>query len=140
MPESMPLSRFEQLAIGQTAQISKTITESDIVLYAAISTDINPSHLDADYAASGPFGGRVAHGMLSAGLISAVLGNKLPGPGTIYLSQTLQFRHPVRIGDTVTAKAEVIALDPAKRRATLRTQCFVRTLLVIEGEALVMVA
>jgi len=139
MPESLALSRFEQLSLGQTAQAAKTITEADIILYAGISTDINPAHLDADYATSGPFGGRVAHGMLSAGLISAVLGNKLPGPGTIYLSQTLQFRHPVRIGDTVTARAEVIALDPARRRATLRTQCFVHNLLVIDGEALVLV-
>jgi len=139
MPESLALSRFEQLSLGQTAQAAKTITEADIILYAGISTDINPAHLDADYATSGPFGGRVAHGMLSAGLISAVLGNKLPGPGTIYLSQTLQFRHPVRIGDTVTARAEVIALDSARRRATLRTQCFVHNLLVIDGEALVLV-
>jgi 3-hydroxybutyryl-CoA dehydratase len=139
MPESLALSRFDQLAVGQIAQIAKTITEADIILYSAVSTDINPSHLDADYAASGPFGGRVAHGMLSAGLISAVLGNKLPGPGTIYLSQTLKFCHPVRIGDTVTARAEVISLDPARRRATLRTQCLVHSLVVIDGEALVLV-
>ena len=139
MPESLALSRFDQLAVGQTAQAAKTITEADILLYSAVSTDINPTHLDADYAASGPFGGRVAHGMLSAGLISAVIGNKLPGPGTIYMSQNLKFCHPVRIGDTVTARVEVKSLDPARRRATLRTQCFVRSLIVIEGEALVLV-
>ena len=135
----MSLISFDQLALGQTAQTAKTITEADILLFAAVSTDINPAHLDADQAANGPFGGRIAHGMLSAGLISAVLGNKLPGPGTIYLGQSLHFRHPVRIGDTVTAKVEITALDPAHRRVTLRTECYVRNLCVIDGEALVMI-
>jgi 3-hydroxybutyryl-CoA dehydratase len=133
----MSVIPFDQFAIGQTAQTAKTITETDIILYSAISTDINPAHLDADFAATGPFGSRIAHGMLSAGLISAVLGNKLPGPGTIYLGQNLHFRRPVHVGDTVTAKVEITAIDPARRRVTLRTECYVRNLLVIDGEALV---
>ena len=127
------------IEIGQTARIAKTIGEADILMYAAVSLDTNPAHLDAEYAAGTPFKDRIAHGMLSAGLISAVLGTKLPGPGTIYLGQTLKFRAPVRIGDTVTALAEVTAYDPARRRATLRTTCTVRGELVIEGEASVLV-
>ena len=129
---------FEDLVIGQTARLAKTITEADILLFAAVSLDTNPVHLDADTAAASVFKERVAHGMLSAGLISAVLGTKLPGAGTIYLAQTLRFRAPVRIGDTVTAEAEVTALDAEKKRATLRTTCFVKGKAVIEGEATVM--
>lgn len=127
------------LEIGQSASVAKTITEADILLFAAVSTDTNPVHLDAEAARASPFGERVAHGMLSAGLISAVLGTKLPGPGTVYLGQTLRFRAPVRIGDTVTATAEVSAYDPEKRRATLRTTCTVAGKVVIDGEAIVLV-
>jgi 3-hydroxybutyryl-CoA dehydratase len=130
---------FEDLEVGQTASVAKTITEADILLFAAVSTDTNPVHIDADAAKRSQFGERIAHGMLSAGLISAVLGTRLPGPGTIYLSQTLKFLAPVRIGATVTATAEIIALDPARRRATMRTVCRVGETVVIEGEALVMV-
>lgn len=129
---------FEDLVIGQTARIAKTITEADILMFAATSLDTNPVHLDAEAAAASVFKERVAHGMLSAGLISAVLGTRLPGPGTIYLSQSLRFRAPVRIGDTVTAVAEVTALDPARKRATLKTTCTVKNRPVIEGEATVM--
>lgn len=125
--------------VGQTARVAKTITEADILLFAAVSTDTNPVHLDAEAAAASPFKERIAHGMLSAGLISAVLGTKLPGPGTIYLGQTLRFRAPVKIGDTVTAEAEVTAYDPEKRRATLKTTCTVGGKVVIEGEAQVLV-
>ena len=125
--------------VGRSASVAKTITEADILLFAAVSTDTNPVHLDAEAAKASPFGERIAHGMLSAGLISAVLGTKLPGPGTIYLGQTLKFRAPVRIGDTVTATAEVSAYDPGKRRATLRTTCTVGGVVVIEGEATVLV-
>jgi len=128
---------FEDLAIGQTATIAKTITEADILLFAAVSLDTNPVHLNAEAAAASPFKQRIAHGMLSAGLISAILGTKLPGPGTIYLSQSLRFRAPVHIGDTVTATAEVTALDPARKRATLKTTCTVNGKPVIEGEATV---
>ncbi len=130
---------FEDLTIGQAASFAKTITEADILLFAAVSGDTNPVHLDAEFAATSPFKERIAHGMLSAGLISAVLGTKLPGPGTIYLGQTLKFRAPVRIGETVTATATVTALDPAKKRATLSTVCTVAGKPVIDGEAIVMV-
>ncbi len=129
---------FEDLQVGQTASIGKTITEADILLFAAVSLDTNPVHLSAEAAASSVFKERVAHGMLSAGLISAVLGTKLPGAGTIYLEQTLRFRRPVRIGDTVTATVEVISLDADKRRATLRTVCTVGGKAVIDGEAVVL--
>src|SRR5579875_644958 len=98
---------FEDLQIGQTASLAKTITEADIVLFAAVSLDTNPVHLDEETASQTRFGGRIAHGMLSAGLISAVLGTRLAGPGTIYMGQTLRFRAPVKIGDTVTATAEI---------------------------------
>lgn len=130
---------FEDLTIGQAASLSKTITEADILLFSAVSMDTNPVHLDADIAKASMFGERIAHGMLSAGLISAVLGTRLPGPGTIYLGQSLRFRAPVRIGATVTATAEVTALDAAKKRATLKTVCTVAGKVVIEGEALVQV-
>lgn len=131
--------RFEDLKVGMRASVAKTITEADILLYAAVSTDTNPVHINAEAAENSLFKGRVAHGMLSAGLISAALGTKLPGPGTIYLSQSLRFRAPVRPGETVRADVEVAALDPAKHRATLRTSCFVKDKLVIDGEALVQV-
>ena len=129
---------FEDMHIGQTASIGKTITEADILLFAAVSLDTNPVHMNAEAAAASIFKERVAHGMLSAGLISAVLGTRLPGPGTIYLAQTRQVRRPVKIGDTVTATAEVTALDAEKKRATLKTTCTVSGKTVIEGEATVM--
>ena len=129
---------FEDLVVGQTARIGKTITEADILMFAAVSMDTNPVHLDAEAAAASVFKQRVAHGMLSASLISAVLGTRLPGPGTVYLAQTLRFRAPVKIGDTVTAEVEVTALDPARKRATLKTTCTVAGKPVIEGEATVM--
>lgn len=130
---------FADLAVGQTASLGKTITEADILMFTAVSTDTNPVHLNAEAAKESIFGERIAHGMLSAGLISAVLGTRLPGPGTIYLGQTLRFRAPVKIGDTVTATAEITALDAAKNRATLKTTCTVAGKAVIEGEATVQV-
>ena len=130
---------FENLALGQTASTAKTITEADILMFTAVSTDTNPVHIDAGAAKASIFGERIAHGMLSAGLISAVLGTKLPGNGTIYLAQSLRFRAPVKIGDTVTATVEITALDPAKKRATLKTLCTVGGKPVIEGEAQVQV-
>ena len=130
---------FEDLAIGQTASLGKTITEADILLFAAVSTDTNPVHINADVAKTSIFGERIAHGMLSAGLISAVLGTRLPGPGSIYMSQTLRFRGPVKIGATVTATVEITALNAEKKRATLKTICTVDGEIVIEGEALVQV-
>ena len=130
---------FEDLAIGQTASLAKTITEADILLYSAISMDTNPLHLDAEAAKHGPFGERIAHGMLSAGLISAVLGTRLPGPGAIYMRQSLRFALPVKIGQTVKATVEVMSLNPDKKRATLRTVCTVGDDIAIEGEAYVQV-
>ncbi|MBU6500065.1 MAG: MaoC family dehydratase, partial [Rhodospirillales bacterium] len=129
---------FEDLALGMTARIAKTVTEADILMFAAVSMDTNPVHLDAEAAAGSVFKERIAHGMLSAGLISAVLGTRLPGPGTVYMGQSLRFRAPVRIGDTVTATVEVTELDAAKKRVTLKTVCTVGGKPVIEGEALVM--
>jgi 3-hydroxybutyryl-CoA dehydratase len=130
---------FEDLSVGQSASFGKTITEADILMFAAVSGDTNPVHINAEFAAGTMFKERIAHGMLSAGLISTVLGTRLPGPGTIYLSQTLKFRAPVRIGDTVTATATVASLDAAKKRATLTTICTVNGKPVLEGEALVLV-
>lgn len=128
----------EDLSPGMSASFSKTITEADIILYSGVSGDINAVHLDEVYAATTPFGGRIAHGMLSAGLISATLANRLPGPGTIYLGQTLAFRAPVRPGDTVTATVTVKSVVPEKRRVVLETVCRVGDTKVIEGEATVL--
>lgn len=130
---------FEDLSVGDSASLAKTITEADILLYAAISMDTNPVHLDAEAAKQGPFGERIAHGMLAAALISGVLGTKLPGPGAIYMRQSLRFAAPVKIGQTVKATVEVLSLNPDKHRATLRTTCTVGDELVIEGEAYVQV-
>ncbi|MFQ3623740.1 MAG: MaoC family dehydratase [Acetobacteraceae bacterium] len=130
---------FEDLSEGMCASFSRTVTESDIVLFAGVSGDMNPVHLDAEYAEKTVFKGRIAHGMLSAAFISTVLGTKLPGPGTVYLAQSLKFKAPVRIGETVTATCEIVALDPVKKRATMRTVCTVGGKPVVEGEALVMV-
>ena len=131
---------FDELAAGDAAEFSKTVTEADVVLYAGITGDLNPAHVDEVAASASRFGGRIAHGMLVAGFISTVLGTRLPGPGTIYLSQSLRFTAPVRLGDTVTARVEVAELVPGKRRArlatTVRNQ---RGETVVEGEAVVMV-
>lgn len=130
---------IEDLDVGMSATFAKTITDADIVMFAGVSGDTNPVHLDEDYAAGTVFKTRIAHGMLSAGLISAVLGTKLPGPGAIYLSQTLKFKAPVRIGDTVTARCEVADIDTDKGRVTLSCVCLVKDKPVLEGEAQVMV-
>lgn len=129
---------IHDLTPGMSASIAKTVTETDIILFSGISTDVNPAHLDEEYAKNTMFGGRIAHGMLSAGFISAVLANKLPGPGTIYLSQTLKFKAPVRPGDTVTATVTVKEVNVAKNRVTLDTICTVGDKVVIEGEGLAM--
>ena len=131
---------FEDLALGQSASFAKTITEADILLFSAVSGDTNPVHINAEAAAASMFKERIAHGMLSASLISTVLGTRLPGPGTVYLGQNLKFKAPVRIGETVTATATITALDPVKKRATLSTICTVAGKTVIDGEATVMVS
>jgi 3-hydroxybutyryl-CoA dehydratase len=130
---------FEDLHIGQNATVGKTITEADILLYAAVSTDTNPIHIDAEAAKQSIFGERIAHGMLTAGLISAVLGTRLPGPGSLYMRQSLRFAAPVKIGDRVLATATVTALNPERKRATLSTVCTVGDEVVIDGEAYVQV-
>jgi len=129
---------IDQLHPGMSASIAKTVTEADIILFAGISTDVNPAHLDEEYAKGTMFGGRIAHGMLSAGFISAVLANHLPGPGTIYLSQTLKFKAPVRPGDTVRATVTVKEVNVARNRVTLDTVCTVAGKVVIEGECQMM--
>jgi 3-hydroxybutyryl-CoA dehydratase len=133
LPSDAPLPE-----IGARATRSRTITEADLVLFAGLSGDLNPVHMDAVYAARSRFGGRIAHGMLTASLLSAILGNQLPGPGAIYLEQRLRFEAPVYIGDTVTASVEVIAVRADKRIVTLRTECAKQDgTLVISGEAVV---
>ena len=130
---------FEDLQVGTTASFSKTVTDADIVLFAGVSGDTNPVHIDEEYASATMFKGRIAHGMLTAAFLSAVLGARMPGPGAVYLSQSLRFRAPVRIGDTVRATATVTALDAKRRRATLETICTVAGKVVVDGEAVVMV-
>lgn len=130
---------FEDLSVGQEASLSNTVSGANIVAFAEISGDRNPVHLDADYAATTMFKERIAHGMLSAAYISAVFGMKLPGPGAIYMSQTLKFKAPVKIGDTVVTTVKVAELIPEKRRARFECVCTVNDKPVVEGEALLMV-
>ncbi len=130
---------LEDLKVGMSASYAKTVTEADVVLFAGVSGDTNPVHLNEEFAKETMFHGRIAHGMLSASFISTVLGTKLPGPGCIYLSQNLKFRAPVRSGDTVSATATITDIVPDKKRVVMQTVCSVRNQVVIEGEAIVMV-
>jgi 3-hydroxybutyryl-CoA dehydratase len=130
---------LEDLTVGQSAELVRDVAEADIVAFAQVTGDTNPVHLDAAYAATTSFGERIAHGMLSAGYISAVLGTALPGPGAVYLSQSLKFLRPVRIGVSVTARATITAIDSAKAQVTLATVCLVNGKRVVDGEAVVMV-
>jgi 3-hydroxybutyryl-CoA dehydratase len=130
---------LEDLKVGMSASYAKTVTEADVVLFAGVSGDTNPVHLNEEFAKETMFQGRIAHGMLSASFISTVLGTKLPGPGCIYLSQNLKFRAPVRSGDTVSATATITDIVPDKKRVVMQTVCSVRNQVVIEGEAVVMV-
>ena len=129
---------IEDLHVGMSASYSKTITEADIVLFAGVSGDNNAVHTNEEYAVTTPFGGRIAHGFLTASVISAAVANRLPGPGTIYLGQQLRFKAPVRPGDTVQATVTVESVDHAKSRAVLETVCRVAGKVVIEGQATVM--
>ena len=129
---------INELKIGDVAEFSKTVSESDIYLYAGVTGDFNPAHINEDYAKKTFFKTRIAHGMLSAGFISTVIGNKLPGTGTIYVTQNLSFLAPVRIGDTITANVEVIDIMHEKNRARLKTTCFNQEgTQVLNGEAVV---
>jgi len=130
---------LEDLTIGMESSYQKTITETDIDAFAALTGDNNPVHLDSEYAATTPFKARIAHGMLSAGLISTVLGTQLPGPGCIYLEQQIKFKAPVFIGDTLVATVTVEDINQRRGRVSLKTQCFVNTKLVADGTASMMV-
>jgi len=130
---------LEDLSVGQSAELTRTVSDGDLTAFAAVTGDDNPVHLDEAFAKTTSFGGRIAHGMLSAGYISAVIGTQLPGSGAIYLEQTLRFRRPVRIGDEVTARAEITAIDHDRARVTLATVCRVAGKAVVEGEATIMV-
>lgn len=128
----------EEMKVGQSASFAKTVTEADVAMFAGVTGDLNPAHVNQVYAEQTNFKGRVAHGILTAGFISAVLGTKLPGPGSIYLSQTLRFLAPVRIGDTVVATVTVKEIFTKKRRVVLDTVCRIGETVVLEGEATVM--
>lgn len=130
---------IEDLSPGMTATFGKTITEADILMFAGVSGDTNPVHLNQEFAMGTAFQGRIAHGMLTASLISTVIGTKLPGPGCIYLTQTLRFMQPVRAGDTVTAHVSIREINVEKRRLTMDTACRVGGKDVLIGEALIMV-
>ncbi len=129
---------IEDLEVGMMRSLQKRITDHDIELFAQVSTDRNPVHLDDDYARDTIFEGRIAHGMLTAGLVSAVIGEQLPGHGTVYLGQTLKFMAPVRPGDLVRVEVTVESIDHARRRVTLATRCLVGDTVVLKGEAVVL--
>ena len=128
----------EDLSVGMTASFAKTVTEADIVLFAAVSGDNNAVHLNEEFAQTTMFKGRIAHGMLGAGIISAAIAGRLPGPGTIYLGQNLKFKAPVRPGDTVKCTLTITDIVPEKRRVSMTTVCTVGDTVVIDGDALVM--
>ena len=132
---------LEDLAPGaEFRSAGRTVTESDIMAFAGVSGDTNPVHLNEEFAIGTPFGGRIAHGMLTASLISTVFGTKLPGPGCIYLSQTLKFLAPVRVGETVRAEVTIKSIDRERRRCVFDTICKVGGKNVLEGEAVIMVS
>lgn len=130
---------LEDLQPGMTASYARTVTEADVILFAGVSGDQNPVHLNQEFAEGTRFKGRIAHGMLTASFISTVLGNKLPGAGCIYVSQNLKFKAPVRAGDTVRTRVTVLDIDIARSRVRLETLCRVGDATVIEGEAVLMV-
>ena len=131
---------FEELSVGMSAEFAKTITEADILLFGAATGDNQALHFDEEYAAKTQFKGRIAHGILSAGVISAALGNRLPGPGAVYVAQTLRFKAPVRAGDTLHAKVTIKELLPEKKRVVLDTLASVKDTTVLVGEATMMVS
>ena len=130
---------FEDLSVGQSAETTKVVTANDVEAFAAVSGDTNPVHLDEDYAQTTTFQTRIAHGMLSGAYISAVIGTKQPGPGSIYLSQSMRFHRPVKLGDAVVTRVTIQALDEARGHATLATVCQVNGKTVVDGEAVIMV-
>ena len=128
---------FEELKVGMSAVYSRTITDTDLRNFSGVSGDTNPMHLNEEYAKTTVFKGCIVHGMLTASLLSTVVGTKLPGPGCLYVSQTLNFKAPVHVCETVYAKATITELMPEKRRAKLHTQCLVKDVVVLDGEAVV---
>jgi 3-hydroxybutyryl-CoA dehydratase len=136
-PRELNGYRFEHLEVGMSAVYSRTITDTDLRTFSGVCGDTNPMHLNEEYARTTVFGGCIVHGMLTASLISTVIGTKLPGPGCLYVSQTLFFKAPVYVGETVYAKVRVVELIPEKRRARLQTQCIVHDAVVLDGEAVV---
>ncbi|MDJ0859178.1 MAG: MaoC family dehydratase [Dinoroseobacter sp.] len=129
---------IEDLEVGMSRSLRKVVTDRDIEMFAEVSTDRNPVHLDEDYAKETMFHGRIAHGMLTAGLISAVIGEQLPGHGTVYLGQNLKFMAPVRPGDMVLAEVTVADIDHSRRRVSLDTRCYVDDTIVLKGDAMVL--
>ncbi|MEE4379931.1 MAG: MaoC family dehydratase [Candidatus Competibacteraceae bacterium] len=139
MSENLHGYYLEDLSVGMSASYAKTVTEADVILFAGISGDDNPVHVNEEFAATTMFKGRIVHGMFSAGLISTVLGTRLPGPGCIYVSQQLKFKAPVRIGETVTATVTIKEVNAEKRRVILETVCTVKGKMVLDGESMMMV-
>lgn len=130
---------FEDLSEGQSAEMTRIASAAVVEAFAELSGDFNPVHLDEAYAKTTPFGGRIAHGMLAAAYISAVIGAKLPGPGSVFLTQSLRFRRPVRIGDSVTTRVTIKSLAPQRAHAVVSAVCEVNGKTVVDGEALIMV-
>jgi 3-hydroxybutyryl-CoA dehydratase len=139
MPNTVGGHYFEELSIGQKAIASRTVTETDIAMFGGASGDMNPVHFDANYAGTSRFGERIAHGMLTASHVSALIGMRLPGPGSVYISQSLSFKRPVKIGATVTTEVEITELEPNKGFVTLATTCSVDGKTVLTGTAVAMV-
>jgi len=137
--EALEGYHIEDLAVGMTAVFAKTITEADIVMFAGTSGDMNPIHVNDEYARETRFKGRIAHGFLTGSLLSTCLGTKLPGPGCIYVKQDMNFRAPVRPGDTVQARATIVDINPESRRITLETVATVGDKVVIDGHAVMIV-
>jgi len=137
---TMKVTKYSDLAIGQSAEVTHTVTEEDIKIFGDLSGDYNPLHFDEEWAKTTMFKGRIAHGLLTAAFVSSAIGMKLPGPGTIYLGQSMKFLGPVRIGDTITTRVEIIELNDEKKRITLKTECTNQDeKLVLDGEAMITV-
>ncbi len=135
----MTAGTVHEIRVGDRARLTRRVSRADLVLFAAATGDTNPVHFDPEYAASTRFGGPIAHGILAAGFVSAAIAGELPGPGTVYLSQTLRFRAPVRVGDEITAEVEVTRVDAGRNRVWLRTVCRNQDgVTVLDGEAVVM--
>ena len=130
---------FEDLSVGMAAEATRLVSEADVAAFAAVSGDHNPVHMDAAYAAATPFRARIAHGALIASFVSALMAAEVPGPGGIYISQTVTFRRPVKIGDEVVTKVSIAALDVTKSHVTIAFECSVAGRTVMDGEALVIV-